>query len=338
MLHDLVVNGALKRRLVLFALLALALLALAGCGPRAGGGDAARAAGVSDLVVDLPAIYVDFTTEGIGTIGGMSVQQAGAMIGQQLPDLNLGAETVSALSSFNIQHIQLVNSDEGLIIYVNGARIPSLAWDEEVLTNLKDLLANTGADLGAVGNLLPLLGTFNTGVVLRFPVAAGQEALPLVDPEAAEIAEAARAAVASFEAGVGDPTVIQFAVDYAADGSWLVEGRDAAAWETVLPIGWDGFNLDAETIGGAVAAGVRTFGVTTDEEGIEFALNGERLPTITWGSGEISNILRLLESSGALGQLTDGNTQVAGLLDLVEQLMPTVQSADVNVTVNFPAP
>lgn len=338
MLLRLELNGALKRRLVLFALLALALLALAGCGPRAGGGDAARAAGASDLVVDLPAIYIDFTPEGVGTVGGMSVSQAGALIGQSLPDLAMGAATVQAFQNFNIQHIQLINSDEGLIIYVNGSRVPSLAWDEEVLGNLKDLLSASGTDMGAIGGLLPLLGTFNTGVVLRFPVAAGKATLPLVDPESEAVAEEARAAVAAFAAGVGDPTVIQFAVDYAADGTWLVEGRDAAAWESVLPIGWDGFNLDAEVISGAAAAGIKTFGVTTNEEGIQFALNGERMPTITWGSGEITNILRLLESTGALGQLTDGNTQVAGLLDLVEQLMPTVQSADVNVTVNFPAP
>jgi hypothetical protein len=326
----------LKRRMILFALLVVALMALAGCGPRAGGGDAARAAGASDLVVDLPAIYVDFTEEGVGTIGGLTVSQASALIGTQLPDLALGAEAVQSLRNLNIQHIQLVNSDQGLTVFVNGARVPSLAWEEEVLNNLKDLLGNAGLDLGPISGLLPLLGTFNTGIVLRFPLAEGQETLPLVDPEAEAIAESARAAVTAFEANAGQPTVIQFSVDYTPDGSWTVEGRDAAQWEEVLPIGWDGFNLDAETIAGAVALGVDTFGVTTDEEGIQFSLNGERMPTITWGNGEISNILRLLESTGALNQMTDGNQQVAGLLDLVEQLMPTVQSADVNVTVNFP--
>jgi len=327
-----------KRWMILFALLVVALMALAGCGPRAGGGEAARSAGASDLVVDLPAIYIDFDANGTGTIGGMSISQAGAFIGQSLPELNLGAATIQQMTSYNIQHIQLINSNEGLTIYVNGVRVPSLAWDEDVLNNLKGVLSMAGADLGPVGGLLPLLGTFNTGVVLRFPIAEGKEPLPLLDPEGANIAERARAAVASFEASVGDPVVIQVAVDYKADGTWTVQDKDAAEWEKVLPIGWDGFNLPAATIGGAVAAGIQTFGVTTNEEGIQFALNGGRMPTITWGNGEITNILRLLESTGVLGQLAEGNTQLTGLLDLVEGLMPTVQAADVNVTVNFPAP
>lgn len=329
----------LQRRLIVFGLLLVALVALAGCGPRAGGGDAARMAGASDLVVDLPAIYLDFDESGTPSMGGMSLSQAGALIGQSLPEIAIGAETVQNLRNFNIQHIQLVNSDQGLTIYINGARVPSLAWDEEVLNNFKDLLTNTGVGLGPVSNLLPLLGTFNTGIVLRFPLAEGEEPLPLVDPESEQVAAAARAAVEAFEAGVGSPTTIQFTVDYAPDGTWLVEGRDAAAWESVLPIGWDGFNLDPETIAATVGAGIRTFGITTNEEGIQFALNGERLPTITWGNGEVTNILRLLQSTGALNQLTDGNSgQVAGLLDMADDLMPTIQAADVNVTVNFPAP
>lgn len=328
----------LKRRFILFALLVIALMALAGCGPRAGGGDAARAAAEGAVVVDLPAIYVDFNAEGVGSVGGMAVSQAGALIGQSLPDLTLGAEAVQTLSDYNIQHIQIINSDQGLIIYVNGARVPSLAWDEDVLNNLKDLLSSAGPATGAVSGLLPLLGTFNTGVVLRFPVDPNEPLLPLVDPEAQQVAERARAAVEQFSASVVDPTVIQFVVDYAPDGTWTVEGRSAEDWASAIPFPWEDLNLDAETIAGAAAAGIKTFGITTDEEGIQFALNGNRMPTITWGNGEISNILRLLKSSGALDQMTDGNTQVAGLLDLVEQLMPTVQSADVSVQVNFPQP
>lgn len=326
----------MKRLTVLVPLMLLALLALAGCGPRAGGGDIARAAGASDVVVDLPAIYIDFNAQGVGTIGGMTVSQAGMLIGQSLPDIALGADTVSAMEQYNIQHVQFVNSDKGLDILVNGLRVPSFGWNAEVLGNLRDQLSLLGADLGSVGKLLPLAGNFNTGIVLRFPLAQGAPALPLVDPNAQAIAQRAQQATQAFAAGVGDLPTIKFSVDYAPDGTWTVQGKDAAAWEESLPIGWDGFNLPADLVTGAAAAGLKTLGISTNEEGINFSLNGKAMPTITWGSGEMSNLIQLLKNSGVMDQLTGGNPQVAGILDLAEQLLPTIQAADFGMTVNFP--
>jgi hypothetical protein len=313
-----------------------ALLALAGCGPRAGGGDVARAAGASDVVVDLPAIYVDFNADGVGTIGGMSVSQAGQFIGQSLPDLSLGADAVAALEQYNIQHIQLINTEKGLDILVNGMRVPSLGWNAEVLANLQEQLNLLGTDLGGIGNLLPLAGNFNTGIVLRFPRAADREPLPLVDPMAAEIAQRTQQATQAFAAGVGDLPTIKFSVDYNPDGTWTVQGKDTAAWEETLPIGWDGFDLPPELVQGAAAAGLQTLGIATNEEGINFSLNGKALPTITWGSGEMSNLIQLLKNAGVMDELTGGSAQVEGILDLAEQLLPTIQAADFGMTVNFP--
>ena len=325
-----------RRLTVILLLMLFALLALAGCGPRAGGGDVARAAGASDVVVDLPAIYVDFNADGVGTIGGMTVSQAGMLIGQSLPDLSLGAAAVDAMEQYDIQHVQLVNTDKGLDILVNGLRVPSLGWNPEVLANLQDQLSLLGADLGSVGKLLPLAGNFNTGIVLRFPLAAGKAALPLVDPMAGEIAQRTQQATQAFAAGVGDLPTIKFSVDYKPDGTWTVQGKDAAAWEETLPIGWDGFDLPAELVQSAGAAGLKTIGISTNEEGINFSLNGKALPTITWGSGEVTNLIQLLKNSGVMDQLTGGNPQVAGILDLAEQLLPTIQAADFGMTINFP--
>ncbi len=326
-----------RRSTVILPIMLFALLALSGCGPRAGGGEIARAAGASDVVVDLPAIYIDFNSDGVGTIGGMTISQAGSMIGQSLPDIALGASTVSALEEYNVQHVQLVNTDKGLDILVNGLRVPSLGWNSEVLSNLQSQMQLLGVDLGAVGKLLPLAGNFNTGIVLRFPLAAGREPLALVDPNAKEIAQRAQQATQAFAAGVGDLPTIKFSVDYLPDGTWTVQGKDAAAWEESLPIGWDGFNLSPSMVKGAAAAGLKTLGVATNEEGINFSLNGKAMPTITWGSGEMTNMIQLLKTTGIMDQLTGGNPQVAGILDLAEQLLPTIQAADFGMTVNLPA-
>lgn len=323
-----------KRTALIAALMLIALLALTGCGPRAGAVSAADAAADPNaLIVDLPAIYLDFGDDGVARVGNMTVSQAGALIGQSLPNLEVPAGVIQSLQDYNIQTVQLVNQPKGLDILVNGLRVPSLAWDTEVLGNLRTLLDGMGLPLGQAGNLLPLLGTMSTGIVLRFPVAEGVEAAPLVDPEAAATAERAQAAIANAGEAMAN---IQFAVQYAEDGSWTVDGRGEAEWEESLPFELDDFTLTPEQMSGIAAAGIQQLGLATAPEGITLSLNGEPLPTITWGSGEISNILKLLESTGVMDQLTGGSASLSGMIPMIEGMLPSIQTSRLNVTVNFP--
>lgn len=329
----------MQRMIVLAALVFVALLTLAGCGPRVGAGELAAAAGPTDAFVDLPALYVDYGADGNAMIGGAPAAVVGAMLGQDLSMLNLGPEAVSSMTNFNIQHIQINNTPNGLVIAVNGRRMPSLAWDGAVLSGLGNLIGELGVPLGGIEQMLPILPTAGFGFVLRFPIAEGREAIPLADPEAQRSAADAKAAVEQYLAGVGGQVpIIQFTVDYLSDGTWTVQGMDAAAWEQVLPIGWDGFNLSPELVRGAAGLGLRTFGLNTDEGGIGISINGRALPKITWNQGELENILKLLEQSGVLSMASGGDADIAGLLEMVKQLLPTIQTADFNMTVNFPAP
>jgi hypothetical protein len=329
----------MQRIIVLAALALVALLALAGCGPRVGAGELAAAAAPEDAFVDLPALYVDYGADGMAMIGGAPATVAGAMLGQDLSMLNLGPEAVAAMSGVNIQHVQINNTPNGLVIAVNGRRMPSLAWDGAVLTGLGDLIGELGVPLGGLEQMLSILPNTGFGFVLRFPVAEGRDVIPLADPNAQRTAEAAQAAVDQYLAGVGGQVpVIQFTVNYRPDGTWTVQDMDAAAWEQVLPIGWDGFNLSPAMAQGAAGLGLRTLGVSTDKDGIAISINDRSLPKITWGQGELENILTLLEESGALDMASGGGADVQGLVDMVKQLLPTVQTADFNMTVNFPAP
>lgn len=322
------------RKIALIAgLMLVALLALTGCGPRAGADVTRATEDPNALVVDLPAIYVDFGEDGVGRIGNMTVSQAGALIGQTLPDIAVGADVVKTLAAYNIQTVQLINTPNGLDILVNGLRMPSLAWDTEVLSNLRTLLDSMGIPLGQAGGLLPLLGTLSTGVVLRFPVDASAAVLPLVDPDAEATAQRAQEAIAN----AGDALAnIQFAVDYAADGSWTVDGRGESDWEQIVPFELDDFTLTPAQISAVQAAGVKTLGVSSNPDGITLSLNGSPLPTITWGNGEINNILKLLESSGVIDQLTGGSASLSGMIPMIEGMLPAVQTSRFNMTVNFP--
>ncbi len=322
-----------RRIAVIAGLMLVALFALTGCGPRAGAQTQA-AADPSALVVDLPAIYVDFGNDGVGRIGNMSVSQAGALIGQSLPDLTVDPALLKTLGDYDIQTVQLVNTPKGLDVLVNGLRVPSLAWDGQILGNLRTLFEGLGLPLGQAGNVLPLLGTLSSGVVIRFPVASGAEALPLVDPEAAATAQRAQEAIANAGEAIAN---VQFTVQYADDGTWTVDGRGEEEWEQVVPVQLDDFTLSPERLASITGAGIHQLGVATDPEGIKLSLNGNALPTITWGSGEINNILKLLEQSGVLDELTGGSQGLAGVVPMIEGMLPTVQTARFNMTVNFPS-
>lgn len=325
-----------KRATLLMTLL-FGVLLLAGCGPRPGAADQSAEAS-STMKVNLPAIYIDFDDQGVATMGGMNLSQAGLLLGQKLPNFRLGPDIINEMKKLDIQHIQLINKPTGLDILVNGLRVPSLAWDPEVLTNLRALFANLGVDLGSAGALVPMLGSVDAGFVLRFPVADDKVAIPLTNPNAEKIAAEARAAAQEYVESGGEIPAISFSVDYKPDGTWTVQGQNAAQWEEILPIGWEAFNLDPELIQGAVDTGIRTLTVKTAEDGVHIVVNDQPLPTVTWDNGELNNTLELIKQAGIIDVVASDNPQISGVLDIVESVVPTVQSADFSMTVRFPQP
>lgn len=320
---------------LLLAFLVAAMLA--GCGPRAGGGELIAAAGAEDTVIDLPALYVDFDASGTASVGGTPVSQLSSLVGVDLSMLNQAPSSIAALSGLNIQHIQINNTDHGLDILVNGRKVPSLGWDEESLSGVGALLG--GLLPGDIAQALPLLSQTGTGIVLRFPVAEGKEALPLVDPSAETAAAAARSAVESIAA----IPAIQATVQYNEDGTWTVEGRGPDEYEAILPLadfgvprGWAVLNLKPMHIQGLRGAGVSQLNIASDAEGITIGINGSMLPTITWGEGELENVLQLAADSGLLASLTGGSMDPQMVMDLVTPILPMVRAANVNLTINFP--
>src|SRR3954470_16242388 len=121
-----------KRRLLSWlTLLSVAVIVLAGCAPRATSGLTAGQAGDNSLVIDLPALVIDINADGNPSVGNVPVAQLAATIpgaAGQLDKLVAPAATVKMLTDSNIQHIQIDNSPNGLLILVNGEPIPSVKW------------------------------------------------------------------------------------------------------------------------------------------------------------------------------------------------------------------
>lgn len=304
------------------SLLLLVALFAVGCAPRAGGGETVAAAGDSELVIDLPALVIDFDADGNASVGGAPV----ADLNPALAALVLSADQVNTLTAAGVSQIELGTAATGVNILINGQPIPSLTWDEAAMTNLTTLLSNWPDDtaLTPVTSFLPLLTDLGAGVTLRFP--AGEA-------EAASIDTAAVAAAQEeYLATAGSPARINLPLNYNADGTFNIGSisGDAFTLATGLPL--ESLALSSERVQLYQSAGIETFTVQTDSEGIHLSLNGEPLPMVSWGEGRLAYALQLAMQAGLVG----GEGDSAALTGLIAQLLPILQTAEVTVTVTFP--
>lgn len=317
------------------SLLLVALMLLAGCAPRATSGAVAAAADESQIVIDLPALVLDVQPGGSISVGGQALTELGGGLGAGLAGVAIPAAMVDSVTAYNIQHIQIDNTAEGLLILVNGEAIPSLAWDGEKLVATAEVLDTIGSGVALLDRVLPLLTNVGVGVIIRFPLAAGEEPLPLVAPESAAAAEAL-AAQQEFLAAVGTPPTFGLTINYAADGTWTVADLAQAEWSQLLPVPWEMLNQTPDNIARLTSSGIKEIGLATNSDGIFISINGKTLPYITWADGRINHLLSLAEQTGLLSQVLGDSPDMAGILDTVEGLLPAVQASNVSLRVTFP--
>ncbi len=324
-----------NRSMALVSLYLVVLVLLVGCAPRATSGAVAAAADESQIVIDLPALVLDVQPEGGISVGGQALTELAGGMGAGLAAVAVPADMVTSITAYNIQHIQIDNTADGLLILVNGQAIPSLAWDGEKLVATAEVLDTLGAGVALLDRVLPLLTNLGIGVIIRFPIAAGEEALPMVAPES-EAAAAALAAQQEFLAAVGTPPTFALTLEYADDGTWTVADLAQAEWSQLLPVPWEMLNLTPSTVQSVTAAGITEIGLATNTDGIFISINGQTLPYITWADGRINHLLTLAEETGLLSQVLGDSPDMAAILDTVESLLPAVQASDVSLRVTFP--
>lgn len=325
------------RAVGLGALLLVALLLMAGCGPRATGGELAAASDGSEIVVDLPALVIDIQPDGQARLGEQSLADLGALLGQAqaLQGFAVPPETVDFLVGSNIQHIQIDNTPQGLLILVNGQPIPSLAWDGEKLVATAEMLETFGGGVTLLDKLLPLITQLGIGVTLRFPTAEGAEAIPLVAADD-QVAAQAIAAQQEFLEMVQSPPTFMVTIQYAEDGTWSVADLSQQDLVQLAPVPLDMLTLNAQTIQAMGASGIDQIELQTNPDGIFILINGQALPYITWADGRVNHLLQLAEQTGLLASMLGNSPNTSALIDTVESLLPAVQASNVSLRVEFP--
>ncbi len=323
------------------SLLLFPLFLLLGCGPRVGGGEMAAQRTASPLVVDLPALYIDYDRDGTARVGTVAATAVGAALGVDLGRLDLNRATLDVLMAWNIQHIQLSTVPGQLHLLVNGYAMPAPRWDAEQLSNARQIIREIGTDpIASEGAALvekltllaPAVAEWGGGIVLRFPVTPGTTVIPLSARQSTALPSEAQATYLDL---IGAPPQLIVDVFYRSNGAWTVDGLDATAWAAILPLPWQALNLEAETVATLRRSGIRELRLATNQRGLFVTINAEPLPHLAWAEGELDNMVAAIAESGRLPQLLDEVETATSLVRTVRQLLPMLQATDVQLRVYF---
>lgn len=326
---------------VLLGTLLAAMLILTGCSTRAGAGETAVIAPLTDqlggapLLADLPAVVLSYNSAGEPSLGSTPLGDLQALVPPTLlSQLTLDQATVARLVSAGIQHIQISNTPSGLRILVNGQPLPTLVWDANSLDNLLQLLEPIEpAAVASLGSLLDTTTNLGVGVVVQLPVPTGVEAIPLIAAGESSNAAAAETAQQEFLTRAGGKPVVQIPIQYAADGTWTLQGLTDTEWQALTGVPFGYVRLNPDLIQGAVNAGIHQVIVWTDSDGIHVTLGERELPYLRWRDGGIQTLLDL---AMRLGLIQEGTLDPNLLNLVVDQWLPALQATDLRIVVSLP--
>ncbi|GEM_PF-392938 len=339
----------MQKRVTLWAVLLLAVaLVFSGCTSRVESG-AVMERDADDFFIDLPAVVIDYAADGTASIGGLSQGSSDSVyepdpavsegLASILGGMSLQPLWVGHFTASNLQHIRVTNGDEGILLLVNGQRIPSLIWKEESLSATAGAVSALGLGVPALNKVLPLVRNFGLGVVLRFPVEEGTEIIPLSGVEESEAVTMARLMQEQVLQTFGGvlPT-IDIPILYHADGSWTLGELSDVDWTVLTSTPFYALRLPPSLIEGLTSSGIHEVTLKTDPDGIHIALNGIGLPYISWGNGEVQNVLAISKQLGVLDTVSAllPGADLDSVFSLIENLLPIIQATNANITIFLP--
>lgn len=316
-----------RRRLLLGIVLVLAMVLTTACAAGSGTPQATQevATGVVNALdqymptIVLPRLALSYDAQGVPSIFGISTTSIQSLIGIDLSFLNLPPAYVQGFTAQNLQHIELEVADQGVFIYANGDALPYLAWDEESLAQLGQLIDATNAVQydTIIRRALPLLQRLGLDLVLYFPRADGVGAIPLRPRNERAVAMAPET----------EPTmVVHLALDYGANGVPSIFGmstRDLRA----LGVDLSFLELNQPTLNMLEQADLGSLRLQVQGDGVALWANGERLPYLAFSPQHLANAVNLYTQLYGSSSVTD----------FAADAVPLVSAMDVDVTLNLPA-
>jgi len=206
-----------------------------------------------------------------------------------------------------------------LFLYANGQLLPSIGWSTESLDNAAEIADMLGVQNTAViKRLVPILQRLGLDIVLRFPVAPGNESFAL-HPSGTEPPTLAK---------VEQPSaVVHLEVDYREDGLPTIMGLTSRDLAALTGTDLSFVELPDYYITFFKAINLQNLEVETHADGLRIFVNGKELPRLAYSPEQIHALVNLY------AQLYPGYQPTP---EFLEETLMMVQQADVDFVVQFP--
>jgi hypothetical protein len=293
-------------------LLALvAALLLVGCGSQD-----------SQFRIVLPRIIVDIDQDGNPSVAGIS-PIALSVFGIDPNQFRLPKDTVDQLVDSNLQHAELLFRNDGLYWWANGKPLVPLTWDDQSFGTTTDLL-NKFVKLdptasGLMNNvLLPGARASEQNIVIRFPLKAGESAIPIREmggpvPEPGQ--------------PVDPGAVVRLHLSFNEQGEPSFRDVPIKELGTLFGADLSAASLPPDVVKQLTDAGIQHITIRTTPEGIKLWSNDQPLPTLRWGEDTLNSTAETVASL----KLID-----PAIAAVVKQFVPYLNTVDANLVLRFP--
>jgi len=300
----------MMRKAVWIPVVLIAVLLLTACGAAKPPSTANQ--GGENFMLALPRMVVDVDQNGNPGVFGLSAAQVGAFLGTDLATLKVDPKMVKQMMDTNVQHLEMRQAGDALVVLVNGKPMPHIGWSDATLQTAMNVAGAFGvqnADL--YGRVLPLVRRLGLDLVMRFPRASGAAEIPLGNPDEA----------LKISPNTDPPSAIaQMEIKYDNKGVPAVmgiSGNDLAALG-VAGVG----QLDAATLDRLQKNNIQNVELRSKNSGMYVYVNGNPVPNVVWDTNLLKNAADLYV------QMNPGNPN----LDVMKILVPWIDKADVDPT------
>jgi hypothetical protein len=267
------------------------------------------------------------------SIGGFSTLAIESLTNGALQAQRIPQGWVDYFVSTNTQHIEFLQKDDGMYVWLNGKRLPNLTYDKRSLGNIRAMADQTGIFEAAgldpraadtLERVIPLMRRVGLNLLVRFPPQPGAKP---IEPRSVRL----QTQPASFAAKQNPPGKLDVVLAYDKKGDPAVFGLTAEELREIFDVEAAEFALEPWLIDDLARRNVQHIAFRSIGDGLSVRVNGETLMNLQC-DGEC------LENLGETFSALNTYEEYAYLNEPVKAFAPYLKQIDASFVLRFPVP
>lgn len=285
----------------------------------------------SEFMLAFPRVEVNVARDGVLSVGGISTSMLESMTGGLYTAHRLPQGWVDYFVSTDTQHIELMQKDDGLYVWINGRRLPNIAYDKDALQNLTQVAKRSEAFEAAgldprtartIRDLIPMMQRVGLNVLIRFPKRDG-----------ADTSEARSVRLRTLPASSAPKQQVSARVRivlvYDEKGDAKIYGLSEQDLRDVLNVDVTAFALEPWFVEDLMKRNVQHIMLRSEGDGLSTAVNGNALPAMQC---DMACLLNLGETISVLNTYEE----YAYLNEPLKSFAPYLHGVDAEFVLRFP--